>query len=160
MNQGECEGRRERLGSMENKMENKFLRQWQRRQTSRQADSDTLHLLTLAWLMYLCVSACVCVCVYANVSCEKILCGLRAHAVWEHCTAFTATDPWGQRQIDRQMERQLIISILVQRFSKPARSQRATYQSLFPSFSTTDSDPETPTWEDLLSKLATIGNSL
>lgn len=70
-----------------------------------------------AWLVYLCVCASAC-CIYANASgYVNSVWACCAHAVWEHRSAFTGTDPQGQDQIDGQMERQSIISRLVQRFS-------------------------------------------
>lgn len=63
---------------------------------------------------------CLCFCVLHLCKCERCdnsVWACCAHAVWEHRSAFTGTDPQGQGQIDGQMERQSIISSLVQRFS-------------------------------------------
>lgn len=117
MNRGECGGEEGEI-EIDGEQNGKQVSETMTEKTDTQAGRLRLSPpIDTAWLMYLRVAACVCVCVYANASCEIILCGLRAHAEWEHSSAFTGTDPRGRRQIDRQMERQSIISSLVQRFS-------------------------------------------
>lgn len=105
------------------------------RQVGRQTQTLWTSWCT-AWLMYLCVCACVWLCasacIYANASGEIILRGHTTHAVREHRLAFTGTDPQGRGQIDRQMERQAVISSLVQRFSNLFISKKPHTDPHFP----------------------------
>lgn len=75
------------------------------------------HPIATSWLMYLCIYAYACVCIYANASCEIMLCGLSCPRSVGTSLGFHRYSSPGRGQTDRQMERQSIISSLVQRFS-------------------------------------------
>lgn len=107
--------------------------------------------IATAWLMYLCIYACVCVCGSVHLcKCEQW-----DNAVWAVLpTQCGNTAQLSQVQIpgtrmDRQADgetvdhKQLSAAVL-----KPAHSQWETYWFLFLSFSTSkDFDLQTPTWE-------------
>ncbi len=162
MNRGECwreeEGEIEIDEEQNGKQVSETMTQKRDKQAGRLRQSQPIDT---ALLMYLHISACVCACVYANVSGEIIPCGMLCPRSVGTSLGFHRYRSPGTRT-DRQADgetvdhKQLSAEVL-----KPAHSQRATYWSLFPSFSTsTEYVPETPTWEDFLSELAMIGNSL
>lgn len=85
----------------------------QHRQTNSLRHSQPIDSV---WLMYLCVCSCVCVLLCKWKQWDNSAWAGGAHAVREHRSAFTGTDPQGQGQTDGQMEKRSIISSFVQRF--------------------------------------------
>lgn len=125
---------------------------WDDDREDRHASRQTQTLSTY-WHCLVSVSACSSMCLCVRL-CK---CELWDNSVWVMCPRSVGTLLGFHRYrspgttTDRQADgetvdhKQLSAEVL-----KPAHSQRATYWSMFPSFSaSTDSDPETPTWEDL-----------
>lgn len=95
----------------------------------------------------------ICVCINANASGEIMPWGLSCPRSVGTSLSFHRYRSLGQRQTDRQSERQSIICSLVQRFSNPHIPNEKHIDSCFST--SKDFDPETPTRE-----LAMIENSL